>query len=495
MKNAINKRLSFRIFLIICLCSSTAFLLSPVRNLWREITSAQAEKQSLKMPSWAPLVEKAQPAVLVITTEAWVEQPLNEFPGFPFFMPPGAPVEKQQGQGSGFLINEDGYFLTNEHVIRGAQKIKVRVGLNRREYDAKIIGADEALDIALCKIETHEKDPKKKITWPYLPLGDSDKLRIGDPVMAMGSPLGFIQSANYGFVSQKNRGNLKPSGRELYTQVIQFQMPINPGNSGGPVLDDSGRVVAISESLVSAPAGNPIAFGLPINTVKNVLPSLEKGSIEKSFLGIEPTDLTPDLAEKLGLPEEQEGAVIAQIRPHTPAQKAGLEVMDVILEVDGVKISDSFKLRELTAYKGVGHTLVLKVYRQSKGIMEFKVKLERRPDQVAQFSKPQGDGSAPHKIESLGLELGDTPLEVRKELGLSSKNRGAQVLSVVPRSAADAANILPGDIIVKVDKALINSAEQLRNLFDKAKEGSTLLVLLWRGHDFRFVHLKKPSKK
>lgn len=490
MKNNLFTRVSVRTFLFICLCSSSAYVLIPVvKNLWREITELQAQKQSLKIPSWAPLVERAQPAVVVITTEAMVERPMMEFPGMPFFMP--MQPELQQGQGSGFIINEDGFFITNEHVIHGAQKIKVKVGLNRRDFDAKIIGADEALDIALGQIDTLEKDPKKKIKWPFLPLGDSDLLKLGEGVMALGSPLGLVQSVNVGIVSQKHRGGIKPNGRDLFVELIQLQMPINPGNSGGPVLDDSGRVVAVSESIMAA--GNAIAFGVPINIIKAMLPYLEKGGIEKSFLGIIPIDLTPDLAKKLGLSEEDQGAVIAQVSPGTPAEKAGLLVQDVVLEVDGIKVADSFKLREKTAYRGIGQTILLKIHRQGKGAIEIKVKLEKRPGQVTQFSKPSPETAITFTVESFGLELTDTSEQIRKELALGAKNHGAQVVGVMPRGAAAVADIAPGDVIVKVDNTLINHAEQLKDILDKTPADSSLLVLRWRGHDHRLVHLRKPS--
>lgn len=491
MKKIPINRISLRIFFIISLFSSSAYLALPfIKNLWREITEAQAKKQSLNIPSWAPLVERAQPAVLVITTEAMVEQPMMEFPGLPFYVP--MPPERQQGKGSGFIINEDGYFITNEHVIHGAQKIKVRVGLSRREYSAKIIGADEALDLALGQIEyVDPADPKKKIKWPFLPMGDSDMLKLGEGVMALGNPLGLDQSVNVGIVSQKHRGGIKPNGRDLFVELIQLQMPINPGNSGGPVLDDAGRVVAVSESIMAA--GNAIAFGVPINIVKEMVPFLEKGGIEKSYLGIEPMDLNPDLAKKLGLTEDDEGAVIAQVHPNTPAKKAGLEVMDVVLEVDGVKISDSFKLREKTAYKGIGQVISLKVHRQGRGILEIKVKLEKRPGQRTAFSRPQNEKSRTVTVDSMGLELGETSEQLRKELSLNAKNHGAQVVGVAPRSLAETADISPGDVIIKVDKTFINSAEQLKDTFEKSPAGSTLLILLWRGHDMRFVHVKIPE--
>lgn len=481
-------RLSFRLFLFLALFSTSAYVLLPkIKFLWREITESEAKKLSLGIPSWAPLVERAQPAVLVITTEAVLEQPMMEFPGLPFYLP--MPPERQQGKGSGFIINEDGYFITNEHVIHGAQKIKVRVGHNRGEYDATIIGSDEALDIALGKINLKEKESKKK--WPFLPLGNSDEIKLGQSVMALGNPLGLDQSVNIGYISQHHRGGMKPSGRDLFVELIQLQMPINPGNSGGPVLDDSGRVVAVSESIMAA--GNAIAFGVPINIVKEMLPLLEKGGIEKSYLGIEPVDLTPDLAFKLGLSEDERGAVIAQVRPNTPAKKAGLEVMDVVLAIDGVKISDSFKLREKTAYKGIGQLISLKIYRQGKGEMEIKVKLEKRPGQQALFKKPNDKTEQIIMVDSVGVELSDTSLQLRKELALSPKNHGAQIMGVAPRSAADLAGMIPGDVIVKVDKTLINSAEQLKDILEKAPIDSTLLVLLWRGQDMRFVHVKKIS--
>ncbi|HXW60555.1 MAG TPA: trypsin-like peptidase domain-containing protein, partial [Myxococcota bacterium] len=388
MKKLFINRLSLCLFLFLCLFSSSAFLLLPqMKILWREISDAQAKKQSLKIPSWAPMVERAQPAVLVITTEAVVEQPVMEFPGLPFLIP--MPPERQQGKGSGFIINQDGYFITNEHVIQGAQKIKVRVGLNRKEYNAKIIGSDEALDLALGQIEyVDPADPTKKIVWPYLPMGNSDELKLGEAVMALGNPLGLDQSVNVGIVSQKHRSGIKPNGRDLFIELIQLQMPINPGNSGGPVVDDSGRVVAVSESIMAS--GNAIAFGVPINIVKEMLPFLEKGGIEKTYLGIETLDLSPELAKKLGLPEDQQGVVVAQVHPNTPAKKAGLEVMDVILEVDGVQIPDFYKLRRMAAYKGVGQTINLKIYRQGRGNMDVKVKLEKRPGQTTQFQRPHG---------------------------------------------------------------------------------------------------------
>lgn len=499
MKNLTNMRSKSLLVLIICLGSSTAFLFASVlTNLWREITEAEAKKQTLNIPSWAPLVTKSLPAVVVITTEALVEQPPVEFPGLPgpfrFYAP--MPPEKQRGQGSGFIINEDGYLITNQHVIDGAQKIKVTVGSSPREYDAEIIGADEALDIALLKIKVQENAPAPggpaapKIKWPYLPLGDSDSLQLGDPVMALGNPVGLNQSVNTGIISQKHRGGLKPSGRDLYVELIQMQIPINPGSSGGPVIDVSGRVVGVSESILTATSAVP--FCIPINIVKAMIPQLlQKGQIDKAFLGVEPVDLTPQYAKALGLSEELKGAMVVQVMPNTPAEKAGLKPMDVVLEVDGQKVADAFNLRQQTAYKGIGQVVNLKIFRKGEGIREIKVKLDKRPGQTAQAVKPSGEKSSTLTIESVGLELSDTPAPVKKELNLDAKHPGAQVIGVARRSAADLASIMPGDVITEVDGRLISSAKQLKDLIDKAPKDSTLLMMTRRGNAKRFVPLEK----
>ncbi len=485
MKNLLSKKIV--LFMTVVTMLSSFVALAKISQLWREISEKQAKAQSLNIPSWAPLVEKSQPAVVVISTEAVFDHNRQDgLPGpFRFFMP--LPPEKQQGQGSGFIINEDGYVITNEHVIQGAQKIKVMVGTNPREYKAKVIGSDEALDIALLKIEPEENE---KIIWPYLPLGDSDSIKLGDPIMALGSPLGLVQSVNVGIVSHKHRGGIKPSGRDLYVELIQLQVPINPGNSGGPVLDDSGRVIGISESILAS--GQSIAFCVPSETIKTVIAQLmNKGSIEQAFLGVEPIDLTTQLARELGLSPNERGAVLAQVVPNTPAERAGLKAGDVILEIDGKKVSDSFNLRSQTAYKGIGNTVTLKVHRKGVGLLkEIKVKLEKRPGQASQPSKNIDQNLASMTIESLGLKVVDTSAENRRELGLSSKNPGAQVAGI-SRSAAENSSLAIGDIITKVDNTLITSAKQLKDLIDKAPKEKTFMMLTRRGQAERFVAVEK----
>jgi serine protease Do len=476
-------------FLIITfLFSSTAFLGIFVPKYWTELSEAEAKKQTLNIPSWAPLVERCQPAVVVITTEAMVEQPPLEFPGLPgpfrFFVP--HPPEKQRGQGSGFIFRKDGHILTNQHVIQDAQQIKVTVGNNPREYDAEVIGADEALDIAIIKLITPEKEPK--IEWPFLPLGDSEALKLGDNIMALGSPLGLIQSVNVGIVSQKQRTGIMPSGRDLYVELIQIQVPINPGNSGGPVVDTAGRVVGVSESILAS--GQAIAFMVPSNIIKEMIPQLmTHGKIDKSFLGIEPRDLSHQNAQAVGLSPDQKGAIIIQVMPNTAAEKAGLKPMDVILEIDGKKVVSALNLRFLTAYKGIGQTMTLKIFRKGVGHTNITVKLESRPGEKVTAQKSPEQKSSRTIIDSVGLELNDTPQGLRKELGLNDSHAGALVVGV--RRSAEFAGMNAGDVIIEINKKIITSAAQAKKIIDDAPIGSTLLIFTRRGDATRFIPLQK----
>jgi serine protease Do len=464
------------LFFLCFLGASTAILLVP--RIWYEMSESEAQKQALNIPSWSPLVKRAQPAVAVIYTKATVEKPV-----FGYFVTP----ETQNGQGSGFLINEDGYIITNQHVIDGAQEISVKVGEDRREYPAKVIGSDEELDIALIKIESKTKSAAKK-KWPFLPLGDSEKTELGDPVMVIGNPLGFIMSVNVGIISGKQRGGLRPSGRELFVELMQLQVPINPGNSGGPVLNARGEAIAVAESMSNAQV---IGFGVPINIVKAMIPQLLKnGRIEKAFLGVESTDLTPQNAEALGLDPDEKGVVIVQVIPESAAEKAGLRSGDVILEMDGKKIGDYYNLRQETAYKGVGNIVSIKLFRMGEGNKLIKVALESRPDQNRTSQvRPQYDESV--LIESVGLEVLDTPKELRTSLGLSAKNPGALVLNVAPTSPADLVGIAPRDVIVKINNTAISSALELKKTIDAAPVHSKMQVFTRRGKATRFLLLEK----
>lgn len=486
MKNRIKNWL---LFLIAVTTLSTAIAVV-VPSLWR--THPDPKKTSLNIPSWAPMVKKIQPAVVVINTEAVIEQDPYDYnlPGpFRYLFPPSP--ERQKGQGSGFIINEDGLILTNQHVIEGAQMIKVRVGLSAVEYDAKVLGADEALDVALLKIILPKDEKNKK--WPFLYLGDSDKMELGAPVMAVSSPYGLDQSVTPGWLVHDRRKGLRPSGRDIFPELFQFFMGIGPGSSGSPIVNDSGEVIAISESVMAA--GPAIAFGVPINFVKNAIPQLEKGSFEKAYLGIEPQDLTPEAAKALGLNPQTRGAIVVQVYPDTPAEKAGLKAMDVILEMDGKAVPHGFNLRFQTAYSEIGKEVIFKVYRKGVGFKDIKARLERRPSATSASSKSLPPEVAPGKniiLEKLGMALSDLSKDKKKRLGLKSGQGGAEIISIVRNTPAHLSGLLPGDIILRVGDKNIDSAEEVRKTVDKASSQSSLLLITRRGDFERFVYLVKP---
>lgn len=297
-----------------------------------------------------------------------------------------------------------------------------------------------------------------------------------------------MQSVNFGIVSQKHRGGIKPSGRDLFVELMQLQMPINPGNSGGPVVDMSGRVVGVSESISS---GQSIAFCVPINIIKAMMPQLlAHGQIEKAYLGVEPTDLTPQYAKALGLPQNETGAVVLQVMPSTPAEKAGLKPMDVILDFDGNKVNGQFNLRQQTAYGGVGRNVTLKIYRKGVGTISKVVHLEKRPGQPEMAASVQTPNTSDKiVVEGVGLEVRNTPANIVKEMNLPVP--GAEIVGVLSRSPAEFVELQPRDIIIKVNDVGISSAKAFKEVVDKAPAESTLLVLTRRGSTERFVPLIK----
>ena len=447
-------------------------IISSVNQLWRSNSNS---KDLVAIPSWSLVVKASQPAIVEILTESVVEQPVYDIPGLPapfrYYM---GPPETQKGQGSGFIINEDGYILTNQHVVAGAQKIRIKVGFDLEEYSAKVIGEDEDIDIALLQI-----DSQKNKKWPYLVLGDSDLTELGDAVINVSSPSGLTQSVIAGILSHKNRGGLKPSGRALIPELFQFQMGIGPGSSGSPIMNTKGEAIAISESVVS---GHTIAFAVPINLAKKAIPDLLNfGMIEKSFLGVNTLDLTANQAKVLGITNYVGGAIIQQVIKDTPAAKAGLKPMDVILEVDAYPIKDSHSLRQKTALAGVGKKVNITVFRKDKGKFNITATLEKRPGQkvkVAQNSQPNTSSS--YTVEKLGISFKDASV------------KGVIVSSVKRGSIAQRYDFMPNDIILSVNGKDVASAKELKDIFEQTKTDETLLILRMRENDIIYSPLTMP---
>jgi len=310
-------RLSLIIMATMVATASTAFLVKSkdFSKLWVELSPEQAAKESISIPSLAPLVERTKKAVILVHTEMKEQSNQLQGEGIPpeFFRFFGQqpqmqqPEQKPQGQGSGFIIHPSGLALTNHHVIENAVTIKVQVGEEIQDYEATVIGSDAATDVALIQIKSSRND------WPTIPLGSSHDLKVGDFVVATGAPLGLQSSFSFGIVSALGRRDIAPSGRKGLYDFIQTDTAINLGNSGGPLLNLRGEGIGINTAVVSR--GNGIGFAIPIDQVKQMLPALqEKGKVVRSWLGVRIQDVAPEIAKELGL-STAAGALVREVIP------------------------------------------------------------------------------------------------------------------------------------------------------------------------------------
>jgi len=423
--------------------------------------------------NFSELAEKVRPGVVNIQVVKRVKNAGFEFP-FPFRIPEnphGGP--EQQGVGSGFVISADGYILTNNHVVHEATEIKVKLA-DRKEYDAKVVGRDLKTDLALLKAEGASG-------LHALQLGDSDSLKVGNWVVAVGSPFGLEQTVTAGIVSAKGR----VIGSGPYDNFIQTDASINPGNSGGPLLNMEGEVVGINTAIFSQSGGNVgIGFAIPVNMAKEIAPQLkEKGHVTRGWLGVGIQKITPELAKSFGLKEEK-GALVSQVVKGGPADKGGLETGDVIVEFDGKKVSDSNELPRMVASIPIGKAVSVKVLRAGSLVdREVKIgEMEEQKEEVASVStrKP------------LGMSVQNITPEIAKGLGLKSET-GILVARVVPGSPAAKANIRSGDVIQQVNKKPVKDVEDFKQQIENAKDQETILLLIQRGESTLFAALT-PGK-
>ena len=417
------------------------------------------------------------PAVVNISTTQVVKNPMalgdqgssnDPFQGFfhQFFgdMPR---TFRTHSLGSGFIIREDGYVVTNNHVVDGATEIAVKLS-DGREFPAKIVGRDEKTDLALLKIDAKGL--------PVLPFGDSDKLQVGEPVMAIGNPFGLEGTVTTGIVSAEGR----VIGEGPYDNFIQTDASINPGNSGGPLVNTAGQVVGIDTAIFSQSGGSVgIGFAIPINMAKTILPQLEaKGHVTRGWLGVSIQPVTPELAKAMQLPKE-EGALVAQVLPDSPAQKAGLQAGDVIVEYDGHAIAKAEDLPRLVAGTPVEQTATVKVLRDGKPLTVTA--------QIAQMPEPQkmAEATSPAR-ERLGLAVQPLTPALAKQLGVPDTS-GLVVAEVKDGSPAAEAGIQPGDVIVQVNRKPTRTVAELRQALAAQKAGEPTLFQIHRKDASLFV--------
>ena len=440
-------------------------------------TAAVSAGSPMVPGNFSDLAEKVRAGVVNIQVSKKVKNARFErFGGNPFgdrnpfgdFFGPfegNQPDRKQQGVGSGFIMSKEGYILTNNHVVEDADQIKVKLA-GGKEFAGKIVGRDPKTDLALIKIEAaSELQPLK--------LGNSDDLKVGNWVVAVGSPFGLEQTVTAGIVSAKGR----VIGSGPYDNFIQTDASINPGNSGGPLINLQGEVVGINTAIIAS--GQGIGFAIPINMAKEVAPQLQKrGHVTRGLLGVNIQDVTPELAKSLGL-KESKGALVSQVVPDGPADKAGLEQGDVIVNFDGRMVGDSKDLPRIVASTPVGKTVTVKLLRDGKEV--------ERQAKVGEMEEENTSAAAKSPIHpSLGVTVQNWSPQIARELGLK-KSAGVVVTGVEPGSPAAEATIQVGDVIQAVNRQPVKNVDDFVKVIEKAKGGGSLLLLVQRGQNTLFA--------
>ncbi len=442
------------------------------------------------LPDFTALVKQASPAVVNVTTrqektagsavippelfpELPEDSPFNEF--FKRFFeqqrPKAVPKQPVRGLGSGFIISPDGHILTNAHVVKDAEQITVRLSDNR-ELPAQLIGLDERTDVALIKVDAQGL--------PTVRIGDSDKLEVGEWVLAIGSPFGFEHTATQGIVSALGR-NL-PS--ETYVPFIQTDVAVNPGNSGGPLFNTRGEVVGINSQIFSKSGGYMgLSFAIPINVAMKIAEQLKtQGYVSRGWLGVVIQPVTQELASSFGL-DRSTGALIAQVTPDSPADRAGLKVGDIILRYNGREVTDSGTLPPMVGATPIGEVVPVEILRAGK-TRTLRVKIGVLKERHAAAA---GGAAAP---KALNMTVADLTQEQREELGLGE--RGVLVKEVNAGPAAKA-GIRPGDIILSIGDEPVKDAAGLTKKLDRLEPGKPVPVLIQRDKNPLFLALVIPK--
>lgn len=435
------------------------------------------------LPELTGLVKQLKPSVVNIHAmkKSDVEGVMgrNPFEGTPFEhffkqFNDQYPKDRSESQnlGSGFVIDPEGFILTNHHVVEGADKITVRFP-DEREFTAKIIGSDSKTDLALIRIETGEK-------LPVVDLGDSEAAEVGAWVMAIGNPFGLDATVTVGIISAKGR----IIGSGPYDDFIQTDAAINPGNSGGPLFDMKGKVVGINTAIFSRSGGNMgIGFAIPINLAKSVVTQLKtSGHVTRGWLGIGIQTVTPELAQALGL-KEPRGALITHVMPGGPGEKSGLKTGDVILKFDDHEISRMRELPTMVAATEVGKKVTMDVLRDGKHSQMSATTGVMPPDEDAEQPKV---GSKPDN-DRLGMQVEPLTERNRSQLGVEPNQNGVVVLAVLPGSPAAEAGVGRNDVLVELNRMKIDSLASYEKALEATKEKSTVLVRLIRNGDPLFI--------
>jgi serine protease Do len=494
---AVAKKIEVKCLMTLFLVAALTLLLVPA-------------SQARELPDFTELVDKFGPAVVNVSTKARPStrvqrggvpldenDPMSEF--FRRFMPPDAqprtpapntprrapqrpgeePPLRNLGQGSGFIFSADGYVLTNAHVVANAEEVTVRL-TDKREFKAKVVGSDQRTDVAVLKIDA--------IGLPKVTIGDSEKVRVGEWVMAIGSPFGFENTVTAGIVSAKTRetGELTP--------FIQTDAAVNPGNSGGPLFNIKGEVVGINSQIFSDGGGYiGISFAIPINTANDVANQIIKGGkVTRGRIQIqmESQPISDDLAESFGLPKNP-GVMIEAVDKDGPAGKAGIQPKDIIRKVNGVAVKNNVDVIRAISNKAPGSQVTLTIWRKGseKDYVVNVVEMPPEPSRTARANDKKEDVKPQGKPNKLGLIVKDVKAEDRKELKIDQG-----VIVEDTEGAAERAGIQAGDVILAINTTDVKTASQFADLVAKADVKKPIALLVKRGNDTRYVTLRIDTK-
>jgi Do/DeqQ family serine protease len=459
----------------------------PATQESRDQTPLRNPVRTAGQQSYADIVDRVAPAVVTIYAERRVRAP-RQFPFFndPFFRrffgpPPdqgGGRGQVQRGLGSGVTVSEDGYIITNHHVIDGAEDIRVEY-VGGKTHRAKLIGSDPPSDLAVLKINASKL--------PLLPLGDSDGVRVGDVVLAIGNPLGVGQTVTAGIISAKGRSTGLSDGS--FEDFLQTDAPVNRGNSGGALVNTAGELVGINSQILSPSGGNiGIAFAIPSNMARDVRDQLIKsGEVKRGQLGVTIQPLTEDLAQGFGL-KDTDGVLVGDVIGGSPAQRAGIRPGDVIREIDGEKVSTPNRLRNKISSLQPGSEVTVTLIRDKE---EQKVKVRLGEYQGPSSREPNGggdEGDEPGDRQSrLGLSLQPLTPEIARQLGLRGVSSGLLVRDVDPSGPASEAGLAPGDVIVEANRQQVRSLEDFQRV---AGRSATILLRINRQGQSAYVTVR-----
>ena len=452
------------------------------------ILLAASQIASASLPDFATIVEETSPAVVKIIAQAKAPSPaareqLEELEQLPdalrrFFQDREPQAPRGGGTGSGFIISKEGYIVTNHHVVAQADEVIVRLS-DRREFDATVIGTDQRSDLALLQVDANDL--------PFLQLGKSSELKVGEWVLAIGSPFGLDYSVTAGIVSAKGR-SLPTERGENYVPFIQTDVAINPGNSGGPLFNLQGEVVGVNSQIFTRSGGSiGLSFAIPAKVVKNIIEQLEvNGEVVRGWLGVSIQNVDRTLAESFDL-DRPRGALVAQVGKDSPAERAGIESGDIIVEVDGEQIEVSADLPHVIGLIAPGSKVPVSVIREGK---ERSVRVEIGALEANEVARVVASASEPGTLQALGMvvrelqETDENPSDLRG---------GVLVTKVDDESAADESGVRVGDILTRFGRTPISRLADMESAIEQIKPGDSVSLRLIRQGSPQFIGIKVPE--